>query len=67
MHPNPLFRTEDRALIGTLIGALIAQIGFGMVFPTTPGGPRVAQAPLRPGRAGSGSPGLARPMRTLGG
>lgn len=63
MHFNPLFRTEDRALIG----ALIAQIGFGMVFPTTPGGPRVAQAPLRPGRAGFGSPGLARPMRTLGG
>ncbi|HEU4820125.1 MAG TPA: FMN-binding negative transcriptional regulator [Qipengyuania sp.] len=42
MHPNPLFRTEDRALME----ALIDEIGFGMVFLTTPDGPRVAHAPL---------------------
>ncbi|GAB5348129.1 FMN-binding negative transcriptional regulator [Alteriqipengyuania sp. 357] len=42
MHPNPLFRSEDRALFE----ALIDQIGFGMVFLTTPDGPRVAHTPL---------------------
>lgn len=42
MHPNPLFRTEDRALLE----ALIDEIGFGMVFLTTPDGPRVAHTPL---------------------
>lgn len=42
MHPNPLFRTEDRALME----ALIEEIGFGMVFLTTPEGPRVAHTPL---------------------
>lgn len=42
MHPNPLFRTEDRALME----ALIDEIGFGMVFLTTPDGPRVAHTPL---------------------
>ena len=42
MHPNPLFRTEDRALCENLI----AQIGFGMVFAATPDGPRVAHTPL---------------------
>lgn len=42
MHPNPLFRTEDRALMETLI----EEIGFGMVFLTTPEGPRVAHTPL---------------------
>lgn len=42
MHPNPAFRTEDRALME----ALIDQIGFGMVFLATPDGPRVAHAPL---------------------
>lgn len=42
MHPNPLFRTEDRALME----ALIAEVGFGMVFLTTPDGPRVAHTPL---------------------
>ena len=35
MHPNPLFRSEDRALFE----ALIDEIGFGMVFLTTPDGP----------------------------
>lgn len=42
MHPNPLFRSEDRALLETLI----EQVGFGMVFHTTPDGPRVAHVPL---------------------
>ena len=42
MHPNPLFRSEDRALFE----ALIEQVGFGMVFLTTPDGPRVAHTPL---------------------
>jgi transcriptional regulator len=42
MHPNPLFRSEDRALLETLID----EIGFGMVFMATPDGPRVAHTPL---------------------
>jgi transcriptional regulator len=42
MHPNPLFRTDDRALMESLIDA----IGFGMVFAQTPDGPRVAHTPL---------------------
>jgi transcriptional regulator len=42
MHPNPLFRSEDRPLLE----ALIHEIGFGMVFMTTPDGPRVAHTPL---------------------
>lgn len=42
MHPNPLFRSEDRALLE----ALIDEIGFGMVYFTTPDGPRVAHTPL---------------------
>lgn len=42
MHPNPLFRSEDRALFETLID----EIGFGMVFMATPDGPRVAHTPL---------------------
>jgi len=42
MHPNPLFRTEDRALMESLID----EIGFGMVFAQTPDGPRVAHTPL---------------------
>lgn len=42
MHPNPLYRTDDR----TLCEGLIDQIGFGMVFAATPEGPRVAHTPL---------------------
>lgn len=42
MHPNPLFRNEDRELHEMLID----QIGFGMVFCQTPDGPRVAHTPL---------------------
>lgn len=42
MHPNPAFRSEDRALCEMLID----EIGFGMVFAQTPDGPRVAHVPL---------------------
>lgn len=42
MHPNPLFRTEDRSACQRLI----EEIGFGMVFAATPDGPRVAHTPL---------------------
>ena len=42
MHPNPLFRSDDRAFLRDLV----ADIGFGMVFLTTPEGPRVAHTPL---------------------
>lgn len=42
MHPNPAFRHSDRALLETLLD----EIGFGMVFLTTPDGPRVAHTPL---------------------
>ena len=42
MHPNSLFRVDDRALLESLIG----EIGFGMVFSETPDGPRVAHVPL---------------------
>lgn len=42
MHPNPLFRLEDRSLLE----ALIDEVGFGMVFAQAPHGPRVAHVPL---------------------
>lgn len=42
MHPNAAFRHPDRALCE----ALIEEIGFGMVFATTPDGQRVAHVPL---------------------
>jgi transcriptional regulator len=42
MHPNPAFRSEDRALCETLID----EIAFGMVFAQTPDGPRVAHTPV---------------------
>lgn len=42
MHPNPLFRTDGRALMESLVD----EIGFGMVFAQTPDGPRVAHTPL---------------------
>ena len=42
MHPNPAFRHDDR----DLFEALIAEVGFGMVFAQTPDGPRVAHTPL---------------------
>lgn len=42
MHPNPAYRSGDRALQETLID----QVGFGMVFANTPEGPRVAHTPF---------------------
>ena len=42
MHPDPRYRTDDRALCESLID----DIGFGMVFAATPDGPRVAHTPL---------------------
>ena len=42
MHPNSLFRLEDRAVLE----ALTEEVGFGMVFAETPDGPRVAHVPL---------------------
>ncbi|WP_417620369.1 FMN-binding negative transcriptional regulator [Parasphingorhabdus sp.] len=52
MHPNPAFRwprsatdhndADERAALE----ALIANIGFGMVFAETPDGPRVAHVPI---------------------
>ena len=42
MHPNPLFRSEDHALMREWIG----RSAFGMVFLTTPEGPRVAHTPF---------------------
>ncbi|MBC7159433.1 MAG: FMN-binding negative transcriptional regulator [Porphyrobacter sp.] len=44
MHPDPTFRIDDR----TLHEALIAQVGFGMVFAATPQGLRVGHTPLVP-------------------
>ncbi len=52
MHPNPLYRTEDR----TLCESLIDEIGFGMVFASTPDGPRVAHTPLLAGSDGPENP-----------
>lgn len=49
MHPNSAFRNEDRALFE----ALITETGFGMVFLTTPDGPRVAHVPLLLTEAGT--------------
>lgn len=42
MHPNALFRNDDRALHE----ALIEEVGFGMVFAQTSDGPRVAHTPI---------------------
>jgi transcriptional regulator len=42
MHPHPLFRTGDVAQHE----ALVERVGFGMVFLSTPDGPRVAHTPL---------------------
>jgi transcriptional regulator len=56
MHPNPLFRTDDRALCD----GLIETVGFGMVFASTPDGPRVAHTPLLLGTDGAVQFHLAR-------
>jgi transcriptional regulator len=52
MHPNPLFRTDDRAAMQTLVD----EVGFGMVFAQTPEGPRVAHTPLLSAGDGAEAP-----------
>jgi transcriptional regulator len=42
MHPDPVFHPDDRRACE----ALIAAVGFGMIFAATPDGPRVAHTPL---------------------
>lgn len=42
MHPNAAFRWEGR----DTMRAFAAEIGFGMLFLTTPNGPRVAHVPF---------------------
>lgn len=42
MHPDPLYRTDDR----DFCEGLIDKVGFGMIFAPTPDGPRVAHTPL---------------------
>ena len=42
MHPNPTFRWDDR----DAMRAFAAEVGFGMLFLTTPDGPRVAHIPF---------------------
>ncbi|WP_017664774.1 FMN-binding negative transcriptional regulator [Porphyrobacter sp. AAP82] len=42
MHPDPLYRTKDRALCESLID----EVGFGMVFAATPDGLRAAHTPV---------------------
>ena len=50
MHPNPLFRSGDTAMLARLVD----DIGFGAIFLQTPHGPRVAHTPLlRTGAEGS--------------
>lgn len=52
MHPNPAFRwpksahDQDDADERAALEALIANIGFGMIFASTPDGPRVAHIPI---------------------
>lgn len=42
MHPNPAYRIDDLEQMESLVD----QVGFGMIFATTPDGPRVAHTPL---------------------
>ena len=49
MHPNPAFREPDL----DRLEALISEVGFGMVFLTTPHGPRVAHVPVLSDGAGN--------------
>lgn len=42
MHPSPQFHSSDRARAE----AMIDEVGFAMVFMTTPEGPRVSHTPL---------------------
>lgn len=49
MHPNPDFRCDDR----NLLEEIVDQVGFGMVFASTPDGPRVAHVPIVSTRDGA--------------
>lgn len=42
MHPNPVFRADDEALLARLLD----EVSFGTVFAQTADGPRVAHTPL---------------------
>ena len=42
MHPNPLFRSDDK----DMMRALVEETAFGSVFLTAPDGPRAAHTPL---------------------
>jgi transcriptional regulator len=42
MHPNTIFRWDDRAAMRALVG----ELGFGTLFAATPDGPRVAHVPV---------------------
>jgi transcriptional regulator len=53
MHPNPAFRGDAKVDQRALYTALIEEVGFGMVFLTTPDGPRVAHVPLLLTEAGT--------------
>ncbi len=47
MHPNPAFRPKlEAGDERQMIEALVREIGFGMVFFTTPDGPRAAHVPF---------------------
>ena len=48
MHPNPMFRADDEALLARLLD----EVGFGTVFAQTADGPRVAHTPLAMGPDG---------------
>mgnify|MGYP003113038750 CR=1 FL=1 len=49
MHPNEVFHSDNRALCE----ALLHEIGFGMVYLTTPDGPCVAHTPFHSTRDGA--------------
>ena len=48
MHPNPMFRADDEALLARLLD----EVGFGTVFAQTADDPRVAHTPLAMGADG---------------
>lgn len=55
MHPDPSFRPKlDAASERAVLEAMVNEIGFGMIFFTTPNGPRVAHAALRSAGAKTG-------------
>ena len=60
MHPDPIFRSDNRAEDQALCERLIDDVGFGMIFAPTPDGPRVAHTPLLTTGAGAVQFHLAR-------